>query len=64
MSEEKPKIIEGFDCIAFKRQAQEQIYQETKDMTPEEELEYIHRNAQEGEMGEIWRKFEKNPAAR
>lgn len=61
MSEEKPKIIEGFDCIAFKRKVQEEIYQETKDMTPEEELEYIHRQVQESE---IWRKFQKKPAAR
>jgi len=64
MSEEKPKIIEGFDCIAFKRKAQEQIYRETKDMTPEQYLEYVHRSVQEGEMGEIWRKFQKKPAIR
>jgi len=25
MSEQKPKIIKGFDCIAFKRKAQEEI---------------------------------------
>jgi len=64
MSEEKIKIIEGFDCVAFKRKAQEEIYQETKDMTPRQYLEYIHRQVREGEMGEIWRKFEKKPAAR
>jgi hypothetical protein len=64
MSEEKPKIIEGFDCIAFKSKVQEKIYQATKDMTPEQELEYIHCQVHEGEMGEIWRKFEKKPAAR
>ena len=64
MSELKFEPIEGFDCVAFKRKAQEQIYQETKDMTPEQYLEYVHRSVQEGEMGEIWRRFAKKPAAR
>jgi len=30
-------------------------------MTPEQELEYIHRKAQESE---IWRKFQKKPVTR
>ena len=31
------------DAIAMKRRIQEQIYEETKDMTPEEFIAYIHR---------------------
>lgn len=61
MSKLNIKPIEGFDCIEFKRQVQEKIYQETKDMTPEQYLEYVHRNAQESE---IWRKFARKPATR
>jgi hypothetical protein len=61
MSKLNIKPIEGFDCMAFKRKVQEQIYQETKDMTPEQYIEYIHRNVSESE---IWRKFAKKPAAR
>jgi hypothetical protein len=64
MSEFKTKIIEGFDCIAFKRKAQEQIHRETKGMTPEQELEYIHRKAREGEMGKTLDRLKKNPAVR
>ena len=60
MSKLNIKPIKGFDCIAFKRKVQEQIYQETKDMTPEQEMEYIHRNARESK---IWRRFAKKPVA-
>ena len=58
------KPIEGFDCMAFKRKAQAQIYQEIKDMTAEEEIAYFHRKAREGKMGAIWRKLQRKPVAR
>jgi len=32
-----------FDCVEMKRKAQERIYEETKDMSREEELEYFHK---------------------
>jgi len=32
-----------FDCVEMKRQIQEQIYKETKDMTHEELLEYFRK---------------------
>lgn len=31
------------DAIAMKRQIQEQIYEDTKDMTPEEFIAYMHQ---------------------
>ena len=31
-----------FDCVEMKRRIQEQIYEETKDMTHEELLDYFH----------------------
>ena len=35
--------IEDYDCIKIKRQGQERIYGETKDMSPEQLLAYYHR---------------------
>jgi hypothetical protein len=32
-----------FDCVEMKRKAQERIYEETKNLTREEELEYFHK---------------------
>ncbi len=36
--------IEEYDCVKIKRQAQERIYEETKDMTPEQRLAYHQRS--------------------
>ena len=39
--------MKAFDCIQMKREAQEQIYRDTKGMSREEELTYFHRAAEE-----------------
>lgn len=39
----KIKPIPGFDCVAMKHRAQLRIYEETKDMTPHELVEYFNR---------------------
>ncbi len=54
----KLAVKKKFDCIDMKRKAQERIYRDTKDMTPKQEMEYIHKMAREGSAGKIWRKFE------
>ena len=53
--------IEGFDCMAFKRKTQAQIYKEIKGMTAEEELAYFRRKTRESGT---WRKFQKKTVAR
>jgi len=40
------KPIPGFDCVKMKREIQAKIYEETKDMTSEEYLEYIRKGAE------------------
>ena len=52
-----------FDCIAFKRRAQERIHDRTRGMTAEEEIAYFNRAALRGAMGPIWRKL-RNAARR
>ena len=32
-----------FDCVEMKRKIQEEIYEETKNLSREEELEYFHK---------------------
>jgi len=39
------KPIPGFDCVKMKREIQAQIYEETKNMTSEEYLEYIRKES-------------------
>ena len=53
-----------FDCIAFKRKAQERIYEATKNMTLEEKLEYFNRRAETGPLGEWWKSLKKHPASK
>jgi hypothetical protein len=37
----------SFDCVEMKRRIQEKIYDETRDLKPDEFLAYIHRQVQE-----------------
>jgi hypothetical protein len=49
-----PKPIPNFDCLAFKWRVQEEIYEETKDMSPEEEIAYYQKAVQEGPFRDLW----------
>jgi len=39
-------IIPDFDVLEWKREIQEKIYQETKDMTSDELLEYLRKGSE------------------
>lgn len=52
----KSKKQKSFDCIEFKRKAQEEIYEEIKEMSWEEEVAYFQREAEKGPLGEWWKK--------
>ena len=45
----------GFDCIAFKREAQSKIYGEIKDFSPMEEMRYFRKKVAFGPFGKWWR---------
>jgi hypothetical protein len=47
-----------FDCIAFKRQAQMEIYEEIKGLSREEEIAYFRRQAATGPLGNFWKALE------
>lgn len=57
------KPAKGFDCIEFKRQAQAEIYQEIKGLSPEEELEYFRRQVAAGPFGKLWKTLETHSSA-
>ncbi len=44
-----------FDCVEMKRRIQERIYEETKNMTPEELSAYFRTRAARGPFGDLWR---------
>lgn len=53
-----------FDCIDFKRKAQSDIFEEIKDLGPEEQVAYFRRRAESGPLAAWWQKVkaERNPA--
>lgn len=48
-----------FDCVAFKHKTQERIYQEIKDLSPREEIDYFDRRARSGALASFWRRRER-----
>jgi hypothetical protein len=56
------KPIPGFDCVKAKHDAQAKIYEETKDMTPEEVRAYYRKESEwfREKMEEYRRKKEEN----
>ena len=55
MGTEKKK---DFDCIEFKRQAQERILKEREGLTPEEQIQQTEAEiAKDPELGPLWRRL-------
>ena len=44
----------GFDCLAYKREVQAQIYEETKDLSGPELIAYFREQSKLGPLGEWW----------
>ncbi len=49
------KTDKAFDCIAFKRQAQAEIYEQIKDLTPAQQVRYFSTAAHAGPFAKFWR---------
>lgn len=59
---DKSRAIKGFDCVKFKHDAQAKIMRDTKNMTSKQRVEYIHAQANSGELGKWWRGLGKRAA--
>ncbi len=44
-----------FDCIQIKRDAQTEIYEAIKQMSPEEEIVYFRRSIEESKFSSWWK---------
>jgi len=53
------KIELDFDFMTFKEQVQNQIYEDLKNLTPQEQLQYFHQKAESGSLGEWWKSIKK-----
>jgi hypothetical protein len=57
----KPKY---FDSIEFKRRAQAEIFEQIRGMTHEQELSYWNEQAENGPLGEWWKRIKESTAQR
>jgi len=55
----RPRPAKSSDCIEFKRQAQQEIYEEIKELSPEEEIAYFRRGAVTGPLAKLWKALER-----
>lgn len=54
----------GFDCVAHKREAQARIYEQIKQLAPDEEAAYFEEGARTGPLGEWWLALKPVPEGR
>jgi len=47
------KTEKSFDCIAFKNKVQEQIYNDIKDLSISEQVEYYRKGAERGSFSDL-----------
>ncbi len=45
------------DCLAMKDRIQEEIYEEIKDLSVEEQIAYYRRKAETGPLAEFWKRI-------
>ena len=49
------RVKKDFDCVKIKRQAQAKIYERIKDLSPDDEIDYFRKAAEQGPLGDAWK---------
>ena len=57
-----PKTEKTFDCLAYKDRVQAEIYEEIRDLTPQEQIEYFNRRAETGPLALWWKRIRRAPS--
>lgn len=58
------KSKKKFDCIEFKEKAQARIYEDIKDLTPQQQIAYFNKRAENGPLGELWKRIRRESGKR
>jgi hypothetical protein len=48
------QVDKKFDCLEFKQKAQEEIYQDTKNLSQTQQIEYFRQRIESSRLGEWW----------
>lgn len=57
-------IPKTFDCLVFKAKVQEEIYEQTKDMNPQQEADWYREQALSGPLGKFIERVQKAQSVR
>ena len=55
MRRTSPERKKTFDCVAFKRKAQDRVYEDIRGLVPEAQREYFRKQAESGPLGTWWK---------
>lgn len=55
------KKAKKFDCVEMKNEIQAKIYEEIKDLTPQEELAYRRKKLESGSLSDFYKKLRAKP---
>ncbi|BDA72323.1 hypothetical protein CAL7716_064890 [Calothrix sp. PCC 7716] len=50
------KFEKDFDCLELKQKAQEETFENIKNLTPEEQIKYYRTVAESSSLGDWWKK--------
>lgn len=53
--------LEHFDCLAYKRRGQHEIYEHIKHLSPQEEVNWFREQVQAGPLAEWWQSLSSSP---
>lgn len=62
MSKKIPK--KEFDCVGFKRKVQAKIYDETRNLSLPEQVDYFRKRVESGSLGKWWKQLLSTPPSR
>jgi hypothetical protein len=52
----RTRAEKAFDCLTYKRRVQSEIYDEIKGLSRQEERAYFQRRAEQGPLGQWWKR--------
>ncbi|BAZ12122.1 hypothetical protein NIES4071_39500 [Calothrix sp. NIES-4071] len=57
------KVEKDFDCLEFKQKAQEEAFENIKNLTREEQIRYYRTIAESSPLGNWWKKVKNKPSS-
>ena len=57
------KFEKDFDCLEFKQKAQEEAFENIKNLTPKEQINYYRTIAESSPLGDWWKTVKKKSSS-